>query len=47
MRRVGRQARLMRALLEDEEALRGFLASAVIVELVAGNGELLRRGHRQ
>lgn len=46
MRRVGRQARLMRALLEDEEALRGFLASAAIAELVAGNGELLRRALR-
>lgn len=41
---VERQGRLLRALLEDEEALRQFIACAVIDEIVAGRGELLRKG---
>lgn len=41
---VERQGRLLRALLEDEEALREFIACAVIDEVVAGRGELLRKG---
>jgi hypothetical protein len=41
---VERQGRLLRALLEDEEALRQFIACAVIDEIVAGGGELLRKG---
>jgi hypothetical protein len=44
MEAVERQGRLMRALLEDEEALRQFIACAVIDEVVAGRGELLRKG---
>lgn len=40
---VARQRRLMRALLGDEEALRGFIASAVIAEVVSAEGELLRK----
>jgi hypothetical protein len=40
---VQRQGRLLRALLEDEEALRQFIACAVIEEIVAGQGELLRK----
>src|ERR1044071_63245 len=40
---VERQGRLLRALLEDEEALRQFIACAVIEEIVAGDGELLRK----
>jgi hypothetical protein len=40
---VERQGRLLRALLEDEEALRQFIACAVIDEVVAGHGELLRK----
>jgi hypothetical protein len=43
MRDVGRQGRLLRALLDDGEALRGFIACAVIDEVTAGNGELLRK----
>lgn len=41
---VERQGRLLRALLEDEEVLRQFVACAVIDEVVAGRGELLREG---
>lgn len=41
---VERQGRILRALLEDEEALRQFIACAVIEEVVAGGGELLRKG---
>src|ERR1700749_3007493 len=41
---VEMQGRLLRALLEDEEALRQFIACAVIEEIVAGRGELLREG---
>ena len=41
---VERQGRLLRALLEDEEALRQFIGCAVIDEVVAGRGELLREG---
>lgn len=41
---VERQGRLIRALLEDKEALRQFIACAVIDEVVAGGGELLRKG---
>jgi hypothetical protein len=44
MEAVERQGRLLRALLEDEEALRQFIACAVIDEIVAGRGELLREG---
>lgn len=43
LRDVARQGRLMRALLADEEALRGFIASAVIAEVVSNRGELLRK----
>lgn len=43
LRDVARQARLLRALLEEEEALRGFLACAVIDEVAVGGGELLRK----
>jgi hypothetical protein len=38
------QGRLLRALLEDEEALRQFIACAVIEEVAEGRGELLREG---
>lgn len=41
---VGRQERKLRALLEDEEALRQFIACAVIDEIAAGDGGLLRKG---
>lgn len=41
---VERQGKLLRALLEDEKALRQFIACAVIDEMVAGGGELLRKG---
>jgi hypothetical protein len=41
---VEMQGRLLRALLEDEEALRQFIACAVIEEVAAGQGELLREG---
>jgi hypothetical protein len=44
MESVGIQGRLLRALLEDEEALRQFIACAVVEEIVAGQGELLREG---
>lgn len=44
MEAVERQGRLMHALLEDEEALRQFIGCAVIDEVVAGRGELLRGG---
>jgi hypothetical protein len=43
MEAVERQGRLLRALLEDEEALRQFIACAVIDEIVAGHGDLLRK----
>ncbi len=43
MEDVARQGRLLQALLEDEEALRGFLACAVIDEVAMGSGELLRK----
>ncbi len=39
---VARQGRLLRALLEDDETLRGFLACAVIEEVAAGDGARLR-----
>ena len=39
-----RQGKLLRALLEDEEALRQFITCAVVEEEVAGRGELLRKG---
>ena len=38
------QGRLLRALLKDGEALRQFIACAVIDEVAAGGGELLRKG---
>jgi hypothetical protein len=38
------QGRLLRALLEDDEALRQFIACAVIEEVAEGGGELLREG---
>jgi hypothetical protein len=41
---VERQVKLLRALLEDEEAVRQFIACAVIDEIAAGGGELLREG---
>jgi hypothetical protein len=41
---VEMQGRLLRALLEDEEALRQFIACAVIEEVAEGGGELLRKG---
>src|SRR5215211_6122999 len=41
---VEMQGRLLRALLEDEEALRQFIACAVIEEVTTGGGELLRKG---
>jgi hypothetical protein len=41
---VEMQGRLLRALLQDEEALRQFIACAVIEEVAAGGGELLRKG---
>src|SRR5215212_9436845 len=41
---VGMQGRLLRALLEDEEAMRQFIACAIVEEIVAGGGELLREG---
>jgi hypothetical protein len=44
MKAVERQGRLLHALLEDEEALRRFIACGVIDEIVAGGGELLRKG---
>ena len=43
LRDVARQGRLLRALLEDEEALRGFLACAVIDEVASVGGGLLRK----
>src|SRR5215210_1507385 len=43
---VGMQGRLLRALLEDEEALRQFIACAVIEEVATWGGELLREGLR-
>lgn len=46
MRDVGRQGRLLQALLGDEEALRRFIALAVIEEAAAGQGELLRKALR-
>ena len=44
MEAVEMQGRLLRALLEDGEALRQFIACAVIDEVVASRGELLRKG---
>jgi hypothetical protein len=41
---VEMQGRLLQALLRDEEALRQFIACAVIDEVAAGGGELLRKG---
>jgi hypothetical protein len=41
---VEMQGRLLRALLEDEEALRQFIACAVIEEITEGRGDLLREG---
>jgi hypothetical protein len=41
---VDREGRILRALLEDEEALRQFIACAVIDEVAAGDGDLLREG---
>jgi hypothetical protein len=41
---VEMQGRLLRALLEDEEALRQFIACAVVEEIVDSRGELLREG---
>jgi hypothetical protein len=41
---VEREGRILRALLEDEEGLRQFIACAVIDEVAAGQGELLRKG---
>jgi hypothetical protein len=43
---VEMQGRLLEALLEDEEALRQFIACAVIEEVATGGGELLRKGLR-
>ena len=41
---VERERRILGALLEDEEALRQFIACAVIDEVAAGDGDLLRKG---
>jgi hypothetical protein len=41
---VEMQGRLLRALLEDEEAMRQFIACAVVEEIVDSRGELLREG---
>lgn len=41
---VEREGRILGALLEDEEALRQFIACAVIDEVAAGDGGLLRQG---
>jgi hypothetical protein len=41
---VEREGRLLGALLEDEEALRQFIACAVIDEVATGGGDLLRQG---
>jgi hypothetical protein len=46
MESVGIQGRLLRALLEDEEAMRQFIACAVVEEIVDSRGELLRKGLR-
>lgn len=43
---VARQGRLLAALLGDEEALRRFIACAVIEEVAAGDGALLREALR-
>jgi hypothetical protein len=43
---VEMQGRLLRALLKDEEALRQFIACAVIEEVTTWGGELLREGLR-
>src|SRR5215210_1787863 len=42
METVEMQGRLLRALLGDEEALRQFIACAVVEEIVESRGELLR-----
>ena len=44
MEAVDIQGRLLRALLDDEEALRQFIACAVVEEIVDSRGELLREG---
>lgn len=41
---VERQAKILHALLEDEEALCQFIACGVIDLMVAGDGRLLRKG---
>jgi hypothetical protein len=41
---VEREGRILGALLGDEEALRQFIACAVIDEMAAGGGELLQKG---
>ena len=41
---VEMQGRLLQALVGDEEALRQFIACAVIEEVATGGGELLRKG---
>jgi hypothetical protein len=41
---VEMQGRLLNALLKDEEALRQFIACAVVEEIVDSRGELLREG---
>lgn len=46
MKSVEMQGRLFQALLEDEEALRQFIACAVIEEVATWGGELLREGLR-
>jgi hypothetical protein len=43
---VEMQGRLLEALMGDEEALRQFIACAVIEEVATGGGELLRQGLR-
>jgi hypothetical protein len=43
---VEMQGRLLEALVQDEEALRQFIACAVIDEVVAERGDLLRKGLR-
>lgn len=43
---VEMQGRLLRALLDDEEGLRQFIACAVIEEVAMWGGELLREGLR-
>ena len=40
---MGRQSRLLRALLRDEDALRGFITGAVVGEIASCEGRLLRK----